>query len=289
MAAQWVAIDSRDRRMYSSGSVRRNTVRRLLGQVVGDVAQRVVRARLVGDDVGVEAALQQAGTTSAALARSPMLTRPPLGLGAVGAGDGVVQVLGHLVQVAGLQPPLDAVAVDVDAQRHPAVHGDGQRLRASHAAEPRGEGDGAGQRPAEVPAGDLGEALVGPLQDPLRADVDPRPRRHLAVHREAHLLQPSELVPRPPLRHQVGVGDEHPRRPLVGPEHTDRLAGLDQHRLVGLQAPERADHGVEGVPGPRRPARPAVDHQVVRPLGHLRVQVVHQHPHGRLLRPALGS
>jgi hypothetical protein len=53
--------------------------------------------------------------------------------------------------------------------------------------------------PARVPpnalAGDLGEALVGALQDPLRADVDPRPGRHLPVHGEAEVLEAAELVP----------------------------------------------------------------------------------------------
>ena len=182
-----------------------------------------------------------------------MLTAPPVGLGRVAAGDGVVEVVGHLVQVAGLEPALDAVAVDVDAQRHAVVHGDGQRLRAAHAAEAGGERDGAGQRAAEAAAGDLGEALVGALQDALRADVDPRARRHLPVHREAELLEPAELVPRRPLGHQVGVGDEHPRRPLVGAEHADRLARLHEHRLVVGQALERADHRVEGVPRAGRP------------------------------------
>ena len=143
-----------------------------------------------------------------------------------------------------------------------------------------------GQRAAEAAAGDLGEALVGPLQDPLRADVDPRAGRHLPVHREAELLEPAELVPRPPLGYQVRVGDEHPRRPLVGAEDTDRLARLHEHRLVVAQALERADHGVERVPRAGGPAGAAVDDEVVRPLGHLRVEVVHQHPHRCFLGPA---
>ena len=89
--------------------------------------------------------------------------------------------------------------------------------------------------------------------------------------------------------HEVGVGDEHPRRPFVGAEHADRLARLDQQGLVVLQVPQRVHDGVEGVPAARRPARAAVDDELVGVLGDLGVEVVHQHPHGRLLRPALAA
>ena len=75
--------------------------------------------------------------------------------------------------------------IDVDAQRHAVVHRDRQRLGAAHAAEAGGERDRAGQRAAEAAPADLGEALVGALEDPLGADVDPRAGRHLAVHRQA--------------------------------------------------------------------------------------------------------
>ena len=52
------------------------------------------------------------------------------------------------------------------------------------------------------------------------------------------------------------------------------------------EAPQLADDGVERRPRARRPARPAVDDQVVGPLGDLGVEVVHEHPQGRLLLPA---
>ncbi len=134
--------------------------------------------------------------------------------------------------------------------------------------------------------GDLGEALVGALQDALGADVDPRARRHLPVHRQAEVLEAAELVPRAPLGHQVRVGQQHPRGPLVGAEHPDGLARLHEHRLVVGQRGERPAHGVEGVPGAGGAAGAAVDHEVVGSLGHLRVEVVLQHAEGRFLRPA---
>ena len=111
------------------------------------------------------------------------------------------------------------------------------------------------ERAAEVLPGALGERLVGALQDALRADVDPRAGRHLAVHREPERFEPAELVPGRPARHQVRVGDQHPRRLLVGPEHADRLPALDQQRLVVLQPPERGHDRARSTPSCAPPCR----------------------------------
>src|SRR5699024_2207122 len=49
------------------------------------------------------------------------------------------------------------------------------------------------------------------------------------------------------------------------------------------------DDGVEGLPRPCGAAGPAVDDEVVRTLGDLRVQVVHEHAQRRLGLPASGG
>src|SRR5690606_25034967 len=67
----------------------------------------------------------------------------------------------------------------------------------------------------------------------------------------------------------------------------DRLARLHQQRLVVLEPVERGDHAVERRPVACRLAAAAVDDQLFRLLGHLRVEGVHQHPLGRFLDPAL--
>ena len=89
---------------------------------------------------------------------------------------------------------------------------------------PAVSGDRAGERAAEPLVGDGGERLEGALQDALGADVDPRAGGHLAVHRQAEVLEPPELLPVGPVADQVGVGDQHARRPLVGAHDADRLA-----------------------------------------------------------------
>ncbi len=120
------------------------------------------------------------------------------------------------------------------------------------------------RRAAEVLAGALGEGLVGALQNALRADVDPRAGGHLPVHRQAERLEPAELVPGRPARHEVRVGDEHARRFLVGAEDADRLPALHEQRLVVREPPQRVDDAMVGRPVAGRLARAAVDDEVAR-------------------------
>ena len=89
------------------------------------------------------------------------------------------------------------------------------------------------------------------------------------------------------MRHQVRVRDQHPRRIGVGAEHADRLARLHEQRLVLVEPLQGGDDAVEVAPGPRGAADSAVDHQLVRVLRHVGVEVVHQHPHRRLGQPGL--
>ena len=99
-------------------------------------------------------------------------------------------------------------------------------------------------RPARLPPNcrlaSRRERLVGALQDALRADVDPAAGRHLAVHRQALVLEIAEVLPRGPRGHEQGVGDEHARRARVRAEDADRLARLHEQRLVVLERAQRA-------------------------------------------------
>ena len=218
------------------------------------------------------------GTTSAALPSSPIDSGRRAALASVAWRTASIEVVGHDVEVSGLDAPPDPRGVALDAQRDAAVHRDRERLRPAHPAEPGGEGQGAEERIAETFAGDGGEGLIGALEDALAPDVDPRSRRHLAVHREPEGLEATELLPGRPLRHEIRVRDQHPRRPLVGPDDPDRLAGLDEQRLVVTERAKLAADRLEGVPRPGGAAGSAVDDQVVRVLGHVGIEVVHEHP-----------
>ena len=138
-------------------------------------------------------------------------------------------------------------------------------------------------------AGGFGEGLIRTLQDPLRPDVDPRPGGHLPVHHQARPLELAEVLPGGPFPDKVGVGDQHPGRPRVRPHDPDRLPGLNQERLVGLEPAKLANDRIEGGPAANRSTGPAVDNEVVGVLGDLRIEVVHEHSQDRFLLPAAAA
>ena len=69
------------------------------------------------------------------------------------------------------------------------------------------------------------------------------------------------------------------KTPTGLPDWTSIVSSSPRVRSVRAQRVER-------VPRTGRPAGPAVDHEIVGPLGHLGVEVVVQHPVGGLLWPA---
>jgi len=165
--------------------------------------------------------------------------------------------------------------VHLDVQARGAGQRGGQRLGAAHPSQAGGEDGAAGQvgRPPVQLTG-CGEGLVGALEDPLGADVDPRSGGHLPEHRQPLGLQPAELVPRREPGHQQGVCDQHPRGAGVGAEDADRLAALHEQCLVGLELEQRGhDRLQRGVAAGRSPGA-AVDDEPGGVLGHLGVEVV---------------
>ena len=115
------------------------------------------------------------------------------------------------------------------------------------------------------------KGLVGALHDALGPDVNPRPRRHLTIHRQTLFIKFVEVVPGGPMRHKVGVGDQHTRCVFVGLEHADRLARLHQQSLVFFQITQGGDDHVEVFPSARSAADAAVNHQFVRIFSHIGV------------------
>ena len=132
------------------------------------------------------------------------------------AGQRVVQVRGLLVDIAGFQAEIDAALLAFDVQRAGARQRRGQRLRAAHAAEACGQYPTAFQVAVVVLAAGFDEGFVGALNDALAADVDPAAGGHLAVHRQALCIQLVEVLPGRPVRHQIGVGDQHARARCCG-------------------------------------------------------------------------
>ena len=259
----------------------------LLGRHPGRhvAVERVVGARLVGHHVDRRAAGDELGQDLGRVAEQPDRQRAALALRRLQPRERVVERSRPLVEVALADPPLDPLQVDLDAERAALVHGHRERLRAAHPAEPCRDHEPALERAAEAQAPDRRERLVGALEDPLRADVDPRPRGHLAVHHQPGRVELPERLPVRPAPDEVGVGDQHARRRRVRLEHRDRLAGLHQQRLLVAEPHQLALDRVEARVVARGLADPAVDHELLGLLGHVRVQVVLQHPQGGLLLP----
>ena len=243
-------------------------------------------ARLVRHHVDGRAAPHELRQHLGGVAEQPDGERALLRPRGLEPGERVVERARALVEIARLDAALDPLHVHLDAQRAAAVHGHGERLGAAHAAEAGGHDEAPGERAAEAQPPDRRERLVGPLQDALGPDVDPGPRGHLAVHHQPGRVELAEVRPRRPLGDEVGVGDQHARRVRVGLEHRHRLAGLHEQRLVvpepGELAPDRLQAGAVA----RRLADPAVDDEVLRALGDVRVQVVVEHAQRRLLLPS---
>jgi hypothetical protein len=72
-------------------------------------------------------------------------------------------------------------------------------------------------------------------------------------------------------------------------KHTDGLAGLHQQRLVVLERGQFPDDRIVRGPVPCRFSGSPVDDEIVRALGDLGIEIVHEHPERRFLRPAFAG
>ena len=214
MARTWVTIESSTRDSYAAGSRSRSAAAASRREARRDVSHpQVVRGCLIGEHVGHDAPPHELRQHLRDVPDESHRERAPPRARVLDQPKRRVEVVLEPVAVAGLHPPPDAALVHVHTQKRRAVHRGGERLRSAHPAEPARDDQPPLERAAEMLPRALGEGLVRALQDSLRPDVDPRARGHLAVHGEPERVQPAELVPGGPARHQVRVGDEHPRAP----------------------------------------------------------------------------
>jgi hypothetical protein len=246
-----------------------------------------MRRCLVGHHVRADAAADQLGEDVGGIAEQADGQRRLFAAAVLDHGERLVEIAGLRIEIARAQPHLDAARLALHGEAGGARHGRGERLRAAHAAEAGGEDPSAGEVTAIVAPADLDEGLVSALNDALRPDIDPGAGRHLAVHHQALAVEFVEVVPGRPMRHEIGIGDQHARCVGMGAEDADRLAGLDEQGLVLLEPAERADDAVEALPVARGAADPAIDDELARSLGHVGIEIVHQHPQRRLGEPAL--
>ena len=68
-------------------------------------------------------------------------------------------------------------------------------------------------------------------------------------------------------------------------EDADGLAALNQQRLVLAELEQRADECAQRLRVPGSLSGAPVDHELLRPLGYLGIEVVEEHPQRCLGRP----
>ena len=244
---------------------------------------------LVGEDVGDDAALGEFRNDVGAIADESDRNVFFLAHRVLQDAQSFVERGDHEVAVAGLEPLLDALGIDVDAEKRRAGHGGGQRLGAAHASHAAADDQFAGEVAVETLFRSSGESFEGSLHDALRADINPGAGGHLAVHHQAGAFEFVELFPVGPVADEIRVRDQHARRVFVGLENADRLAGLHEQSFVVVEALERGDDGVVGLPTAGGAAGAAIDDEVARALGDFFVEIVHQHAHGGFLLPAFAG
>src|SRR5262249_26356432 len=72
-------------------------------------------------------------------------------------------------------------------------------------------------------------------------------------------------------------------------ENSDRLAGLNEQRLVAFELAKRRNDAIKTLPIARRAAYSAIHDKLARPLRDVWIEIVHQHAERRLRQPALGA
>jgi hypothetical protein len=254
-----------------------------------DIHQWVVGRSLIGHHVRDDAPAGELGEDLGGVAQQPDGTGLPRLPVAFHPPQGLLQILHDLIEEPVLQASPRPARVHLHDQAYPLVHRDGQGLGAAHLPQARRQHPLPLKTAPEMSPGTGRQRLVGSLEDALRADIDPGPGRHLAEHDQALALQLVEDLPGGPVGDQVAVGDQDAGGQLVGAEDGDRLAGLHQKGFVGLQVAEGFQDRVEAFPVAGRLAAAAVDDQVRRIGGHLRIQVVLDHPVGRFDLPVLAG
>ena len=247
-----------------------------------------MRRRLIGDDI--RRRRRGARAPAAPRRRCPAgrsTARRRRGSTAATLRERDLEVVGGLVEVAGGQPPLDALRIHLDDQRDALVHRDRERLRAAHAAEAGGHGEASGERCRRS-----GGGRARPASRTCPAECP--------ACRCRSSCRPSSG------RTSSGRGPRDrgtfPTSPTSGRGWRWRSARAARGRACGRRRPacptaraasrrRRAacssrDDRVEGVPAARRAAGAAVDDEIVGAFGDVGIEIVHQHPQRGFLEPS---
>ena len=116
---------------------------------------RVMRRGLIGDDVGPHAPAHELREDIRRVAEDADRDGLLLAAGALDDLERLVERGGLLVEIARAQAHLDARGLAFDGKQRRPSHGRRERLRAAHAAEPRGQDPFAGEVAADNGGGPI--------------------------------------------------------------------------------------------------------------------------------------
>ena len=247
---------------------------------------RIVGGSLVGHQIGKHSASEEFLIDVDGVAKECDRDRGTAAPSFVDPKERFIEALRRAIDVPGRLPPGDAIGPAFHHQHGGPGHDRRKRLRAPIPPSPALRNPAPRKIAAIVLPAGLDERLEGAADDPLRADIDPRPRGHLTVHHETLALELVEVLARRPFADEVRVGDQHARGVFVGQDDADRLAGLDQEGLVVRERLQFGYDAIERRPVTRRLSTPAVDDEFLRAFRHLGIEVIHQHPQRTFRLPA---
>ncbi len=95
-------------------------------------------------------------------------------------------------------------------QCHTFVHGNGQRLCATHTTEAGCYIQSSFECAAKMFVGNSCIGFISALHNALAADIYPRTSRHLAIHHQAFLFQFIKMFPVGPIGNQLRIADKYP-------------------------------------------------------------------------------
>ena len=199
----------------------------------------------------------------------------------------LVKAVGPCVQILPIYSPVYGPSVHFHDYRHTVVHGNRKGLGTPHLPEAGTQDPFAGKVVlAELLLRKGAQCFIGSLKNALRSYVNPGACGHLAVHYQAPFLQFPEIIPVRPLGHEHGIHYQNSGGIRMGFEDGHRFSRLDKKGIVNIHLFQRLNYGIVRLPVPCGLPRTPVDDEIRGILGHLRVQIVHQHSHGGLCEPA---
>ena len=166
-------------------------------------ADGIVRAGLVGEQIGDDAAAGEFGNHVRAISDEAHRCGFARANGVFQDAQRLVEIVHHHVAVTAFHATLDALRVNINSKKRGAVQSRGQRLRAAHPAHAAAGDQLSGKIALKVFSPGRGKRFVRALQNSLGADVDPAPGGHLAVHHQAGAVELVEILPVAPVSNEI--------------------------------------------------------------------------------------